>query len=119
MENYKFTGKITKVLDVKQGQSAKGEWATVSFVAEELNPEKPQYPQRGVFSLMKSGEYIKYATNFAKDYPVGTAVEVEFNLKANEYKDKWYGDLSAWKVTKLEGAGTAAPAVKDDFEDIF
>ena len=42
---------------------------------------------------------------------VGDTVEVEFNVKANEYKGKHYVSLGGWKAVKTEGSTPSAPPV--------
>ncbi len=114
MATNKFTGVITNILPIKEGTSQKGAWASIGFVVEEQASEENKYPQKGVFNLMKSGEYITHVQNFTKYNPVGTTVEVEYNLRANEYQGKWYGDNSVFKVTKI---GEAVAASVDEVED--
>jgi hypothetical protein len=97
----KFTGKIKQHLGTKTGSGNNGDWANASFLVEETNPHNEDYPQMVVFKYFKSGEYAKYAANFEQQFKEGTVVDVEFNLKANEYKGNWYNNLDAWKVEKV------------------
>lgn len=111
-----FRGTIKDVGEVKEGTLKSGtQWANIEFVVEE---QKDQYPQVGVFKQMKTGENVKYIHGFANQYPIGTVVDVEFNLKGSEYKGKYYANLDAWKITKVEGnftgvtnANVANPAI--------
>ena len=103
MNELKFTGKITHIEEVKTGESAKGPWATLKF---QVTEDKEEYPQVGNFSYFKNGENIKYANDFAKMNPVGTEVVVTFNLKTSEWQGKYYGDVSAWKVEKVNAEDT-------------
>jgi hypothetical protein len=111
MSNLKVTGFIKKVLEPQTGEGANGAWAKRTFV---VTQGEGDYPNEFVFSLFKSGEHIEYATN-KFTYAEGDKVEVEYNVRANEYNDKWYGDNSVWKVNKLEGA-TSEPAQVEDVE---
>lgn len=109
--SFKFKGKVTKHLPLQKGKGVKGEWAKATFCAEEIGVE---YPQTAVFSLFKNGDYMKYAESFSKDAPVGSEVEVEFNLKCNEWKDKCFLEASVWKVdvssaTPNESSGDDLP----------
>jgi hypothetical protein len=124
--SYKFTGNITHIYDAKEGESAKGAWANRKIVIEEANPQNPSYPQIFVGSLFKSGEHIKYATTDF-NYKIGQLVEVEFNLKGNEYNNNHYGDLSIWKITAFndevkvntyEDGVATNPASSDDTDDL-
>jgi hypothetical protein len=40
--------------------------------------------------------------DFLKYNKVGVSVDVDFNVRGNEYKGKHYVSLSAWKVFKSE-----------------
>jgi len=56
-----------------------------------------KYPQDIKFESLKDD-----ADNFIKYNHVGDAVEVSFNIRGNEYKEKYYVNLQAWKVFKTE-----------------
>ena len=56
-----------------------------------------KYPQDIKFECIKD-----FADDFIKYNHVGDWVEVSFNLRGNEYKEKHYVNLQAWKVFKLE-----------------
>jgi hypothetical protein len=43
-------------------------------------------------------------------YSVGDAVDVEFNLKGNEYKGKYYVNLQAWKINSQDSTGATQEA---------
>ena len=66
----------------------------VEFVVK-TNDEK--YPQDVKFEIMqdKVDDFLKYNK-------VGVSVDVDFNVRGNEYKGKHYVSLSAWKVFKSE-----------------
>ena len=71
----------------------------VEFVIT-TNDEK--YPQDISFEILqdKVDDFIKYNK-------VGASVDVDFNVRGNEYNGKYYVSLSAWKVFK---SGANAPA---------
>ena len=64
----------------------------VEFVIT-TNDEK--YPQDVKFEIVqdKVDDFLKYNK-------VGSVVDVDFNVRGNEYKEKYYVSLSAWKVFK-------------------
>jgi len=102
MSKPKFRGVATNILPAQKGEGKKGPWAKRTFVVEEQGVE---YPQKAVFNLFKSGDYIDIAGD---KFPlnVGDEVEVEYIIKANEHKGKWYGDLSVWNFNVLsKGSG--------------
>lgn len=95
-----FTGVIKNVGTLQSGVGKENkEWASIEVVVEEI---EGQYPNSAVFKLFKNGENVKYAKSFATDYPIGTVVDIEFNMKAKEYNSKYYQELSVWKISKSE-----------------
>lgn len=60
-----------------------------------------QYPQDVKF------EFFKDKTTVLDNYKVGDTVSVSFNIQGNEYNEKHYVSLQAWKMIK-EGASAAA-----------
>lgn len=113
--SYTFKGKLISAEEPRTGEGQKGAWASRKFVVEEQGSE---YPQKGVFTLFKSGEYVDYATS--KFPAVGSEVEVEFNLKLIEGKSKKTGkeytiqDLSVWKLNVLGQAPQGSEFDEDD-----
>jgi len=110
MSNLKTTGKITNILEPQLGEGSNGAWAKRVFV---LIEEGEMYPNVFVFSLFKSGEHLGYATD-KFTYVVGDLVEVEYNVRANEYQGKWYGDNSVWKITKVGSTENESQQIPDN-----
>lgn len=114
MNKLQFQGRITEVSEPRIGTTEKGEWASVEFEVTESQPENADYPQIGKFDLFKNGEYTKYAKEFKANYPIGTEVVIEFNLKRNEYTKadgtpaRFY-KTSAWKVIKVDSSNPPIP----------
>jgi len=86
-----LTGTIKLIGDVQTFDSG---FRKVEFVIT-TNDEK--YPQDVKFEIVqdKVDDFIKYNK-------VGACVDVDFNVRGNEYKDKYYVNLSAWKVFKSD-----------------
>ena len=86
-----LTGTIKLIGDVQTFDSG---FRKVEFVIT-TNDEK--YPQDVKFDISqdKVDDFIKYNK-------VGACVDVDFNVRGNEYKDKYYVNLSAWKVFKSD-----------------
>jgi len=94
----KITGRITVVLPLQEGTSAKGTaWSKQTAVVEE---SEGQYPQSLAFDMM--GDKIVALT-------VGQQVEVDFDTKVREYQGKYFNNVNAWKVTVV-GAAQVTPA---------
>jgi hypothetical protein len=98
-----FKGRVINVGTLQSGVGKEGnEWASIEVVVE----DEAQYPNSAVFKLFKNKENVKYVKSFTSDYPIGTLVEVDFNLKSKEYNGKFYNELSIWKIMKLAETGT-------------
>lgn len=114
------TGRITKVLEKQSGTSKDGkEWVKLSFILD--NNET----YNNIFCFEVFG--TEKVENFEKYNKVGQDVKVDFNVSTNEWKDKYYTSLQAWKIfsVKDEEAFKAAPnqidsvvADKDENNDL-
>ncbi len=72
-----------------------------------------QYPQKVKF------EFMKDSVSALDNYKVGDNVEVDFNVRGNEYKEKYYVNLNAWKINKVgEGAASGGAKVDDGEDDL-
>ena len=72
----------------------------VEFV---LTTNDEKYPQDVKFDIVqdKVDDFLKYNK-------VGSVVDVDFNVRGNEYQGKYYVSLSAWKVFKSQATAPAA-----------
>jgi hypothetical protein len=106
----KVTGKIKKVLDTQSGTSKEGkDWKKTSFLLE--TPET--YNNLYCFEVFGDEK----VDNFLKYNKVGDIVDVEFNVKTNEWKGKYFTSLDAWKVFKAANA-TETTEIETKFEDV-
>lgn len=95
----RITGRITVVLPLQEGVSAKGTaWSKQTAVVEESDG---QYPQSLSFDMM--GDRIVALA-------VGQQVEVDFETKAREHQGKWFNNVNAWKVTVVGATQATATA---------
>lgn len=71
----------------------------VEFV---LTTNDEKYPQDVKFEIVqdKVDDFLKYNK-------VGSVVDVDFNVRGNEYQGKYYVNLSAWKVFKSQASAPA------------
>ena len=100
------TGKITKVLDTQKGTSKEGkEWQKLTFILE----TSEQY--NNVYAFEVFGD--EKVENFTKYNKVGDEVKVDFNVSTNEWKDKYFTSLQAWKIFKADQSVEQAAAVID------
>lgn len=83
-------GKITQLFDVLKGESKNGEWTKTNLLVE--TPE--QYNNKYFFEVF--GDDL---VNRLQKFNIGDEIIVSFNIKTNEYQDRFYTSLSAWKIT--------------------
>lgn len=97
MSELKITGKIHKVMDTQTFDSG---FQKREFVIE----TDDQYPQMVKF------EVVKDKCPVLDQYKVGDSVDVKFNVRGNEYNEKFYVNLQAWAIFNADGNNnTAAP----------
>ena len=92
----KVTGKITKINETTSGTSAATgkEWKKLSFLLETTEEYNNLYCFE-VFGEEKVDQFTKFNR-------VGQDVDVDFNVKTNEWKGKYFTSLGAWKIFKAE-----------------
>lgn len=100
-----ITGRIIKVLPERSGMSARGEWKSQSFVIETHD----QYPRKMVFDVFGAERLQRFNI---KD---NDEVTVFFDIEARQCQDRWFNNIRAYDVRKLdaaagEAAGQAAAA---------
>ncbi len=91
---FELAGKVKGILDAQTFASG---FSKREFVVE---VEDGKFPQSIKF------EAIKDKATQLDDLSVGDAVKVNFDIRGNEYNDRYYVNLTAWKVTKLDGASS-------------
>jgi hypothetical protein len=105
------TGTIKTMTGVQTGQTKEGsEWKKITFVVS--NNEGFEGAEQlfafEIFGAEKVDNFLKYNKE-------GDTVDVDFNIRTNEYQGKYYTSLQAWKVFKAEA--TQAPQQASDDED--
>ena len=86
----KLTGKVKLVLDLQS-------WDSGFTKREFVISTNEQYPQDVKL------ECIKDKTSLLDSLSDGDDVEVSFNVRGNEYNGKYYVNLQAWKLNKMDG----------------
>lgn len=59
-----------------------------------------QYPQELPF------EFVQDKVSILDKYSVGDNVAINYNLRGQEYKEKWYASLGGWRIVKAESGST-------------
>ena len=81
-------GKLLKVLPAQTGPSKSGgEWKKQAFIIE----LEGTYPKKVCFQVW--GDKVN-----VESLVQGTMVNVFFDPESREFNDKWYTDLTAWRV---------------------
>jgi single-strand DNA-binding protein len=92
---YELTGKIKVIFDTQTFPSG---FTKREFVVT----TEDKYPQDIKLTLVKD------KTELIEAFDEGDDVTTSFDLRGNEYKEKFYVDLNAWKIQKAEGSGSGS-----------
>ena len=99
MSDYSTKGILKTILPIETGvaKSTGKEWKKVSFVVtnNEGYEGREQMYAFEVFGEEKVDNFIKYNKE-------GSQVEVKFNIQTNNWKDKYFTSLSAYRVDSGE-----------------
>jgi hypothetical protein len=93
-------GKIIAVLPERSGVSARGEWKSQSFVIETHD----QYPRKMVFDIFGADRLAQFAIK------AGEELIVSFDIDAHEYNGRWFNNIRAWNVQRVDAAVAQAAA---------
>jgi hypothetical protein len=93
-----ISGKIFKVLPLQTGESQRGKWQKQDIVIE---TENGKFPKKVCVSMW--GDLI---TN--NSFEEGKDISVEFDVESREYNGKWYTDVKAWRINKVDGGKSAS-----------
>ena len=92
-------GTVIRILPVQEGVSKAGNaWRKGAFVIE----TEAQYPRTICFNIWN---------NRIDEYPLteGDFVEVRFEVESREYMGRWYTDVTAYSVSKVDQTAAATP----------
>ena len=97
-------GKVIAVLPARSGVSARGEWKSQSFVIETHD----SFPRKMVFDVFGEERLTRF------NIQLGQEVNVSFDIDAHEYNGRWFNNIRAWNVQRVDPnaaqAGAPAPA---------
>ena len=92
-KSFEIEGKLKVIYDVQTFNSG---FTKREFVVE---VEDGNYPQMIKF------ECVKDKTSLTDGLQVDDPVKVTFDIRGNEYKERFYVNLNAWKLEGLGGGG--------------
>ena len=108
--SFKIEGKILSIGEVKEFENGA---KAISYQVQ----TSEQYNNLYSFEMYKVSEHVEHLDNFVKYNKVGDPVRVEFNVRTNEYKGKFYTSLSPWKVEKLGQVEQPSESLVEEVED--
>lgn len=97
-----ITGKIIVACEPRGGVSQRtgNNWKMQEFVIE----THEQYPKKCMFSVFGEDRLRDF------NIQVGDELTVSFDIDAREYNGRWYNDLRAWRVVRVDPNAVAAAA---------
>jgi hypothetical protein len=111
--SFKVKGKVIDILPLQTGSSARGEWKKLDFV---LEVPDDQFPKKICFTLFND------KTEMIRENDKSREVEVSFSLEGREYNGKWYHNVNAFKIDRIEKSSSTGdqsipppPYNEDDF----
>jgi len=91
-------GKVFKVLAEQSGTSAGGKaWVKQEIVVE----TEDQYPRKVCVTAMN-----EKVVPIVKTLTPGQQVTVHINLESREYQERWFTNVTAWRIDKGEALPT-------------
>ena len=93
---FEMKGKVKKIFEQQDFPSG-------FYKREFVITTEEQYPQDVKFTT------VKERTEQIAKLQAGDAVLVKFDIRGNEYNDKFYVDLNAWRVESGDSAASASP----------
>ena len=99
-----FTGRIIAVLPPKGGVSKTtgNEWKVQEYVIEDSM--SGQYPRRMCFEVFGADRIAQF------NIQQGQELKFSFDIDANQWQDRWFNRIRAWKVEPaVSGAPATAP----------
>lgn len=108
-------GKVFQMLPEQTGTSqASGKaWRKQGFVIE----TEEQYPKKAVFNTWNE------TVDALKSLKVGDKVRIQFRIESREFNDRWYTDLTAWRIVKISeqalNAGGTPPPTQEPPDEVL
>ena len=98
-----FVGVVYRIMPQQSGTSARGQWQK-----QEVIFEQPDEFSRKV-CVTVFGDRVQDAATLQ----VGEKVNVSCNIESREYNGRWYTDVRAWRIQKVQPEQPAAAPIPD------
>jgi len=105
-------GKIKVISETQEGTSAAGkEWKKLTFVISNMEGygETEQIFAFNIFGAEKVDKFLQYNK-------VGKTVDVQYDIKTQEWKGKYYTELQAWLVKSVDLEAEPVQEVAEEVE---
>jgi len=106
--SFKVKGRVVDILQLQTGSSSRGEWKKLDFV---LEVPDDQFPKKICFTLFND------KTEMIKEADKNREVEVSFSLEGREYNGKWYHNVNAFRIDRLEKAESTSDQVPPPYNE--
>ena len=93
-----INGKIIELLPEQSGESANGAWRKQQYILE----TDSQYPKKICF-MVWSDKIDELAIKQGED------LSVSIDIESREYNGRWYTDVKAWQVTRVDASADNIP----------
>lgn len=123
MSELSITGNLKTLLPVESGvaKASGKEWKKQQFIV--ANNDGYEGKEQIFCFEVFGDEKVEGLTKYHKE---GDAITVKFNISTNEWKDRYFTSLSAWRIEKAEAQTSSAPAFEpappagnsDDHDDL-
>ena len=98
-----FVGVVYRILPPQSGTSARGQWQKQEVVFE--LPDE--------FSRKVCVTFFGDRAQDAASLQVGDKLNVSANIESREYNGRWYTDVRAWRIQKVQPEQPAAAPIPD------
>jgi predicted SnoaL-like aldol condensation-catalyzing enzyme len=104
---YSISGKIKTINEVKNLRDGA---KAIDFLID----TGEQYNNLYTFGIFKKADKVEYIDKFVNYNNEGDLVTVEFNIRCSEYNGKYYTNLDAWQVKKIDELPKAETVTSQD-----
>ena len=91
-------GRVIAVMEPREGTSARGPWKSQQYVIETHD----QYPKKMVFDIFGAEGINQLAIK------AGEEIMVSFDVDAHEYNGRWFNNIRAWNIQRVDAAAAQA-----------
>ena len=98
-----FVGVVYRIMPQQSGTSARGQWQKQEVIFEQ--PDE--------FSRKVCVTFFGDRVQDAATLQVGDKANVSCNIESREYNGRWYTDVRAWRIQKVQPEQPAAAPIPD------